>query len=181
MLGIDEHRFLSRRYFQDPSTTAWTRFETWMTPIVDLDTRQVLCVVDGRDRKGLGASLFVPGMALTVQVVVIDPSASTRPGGTACLLLRGDETLSCRSALRLAKVFAVDDPTGTLQAVWKSRNNSAPCSAPAPWTTPRRPRRYSRSWSRQPYSRRQTGSTAPSADGRERSRCSSLPAPLPAR
>jgi hypothetical protein len=29
------------------------------------------------------------------------------------------DTLSCRAALRLDEVFAVDDPTGTLEAVWK--------------------------------------------------------------
>jgi hypothetical protein len=27
MLGIDEHRFRSARYFQDPTTKVWTRFE----------------------------------------------------------------------------------------------------------------------------------------------------------
>lgn len=27
MLGLDEHRFRSVHYFQDPSTKAWTRFE----------------------------------------------------------------------------------------------------------------------------------------------------------
>jgi transposase len=35
------------------------------------------------------------------------------------LLLRGGDNLSCRAALRLEEVFAADDPTGTLQAVWK--------------------------------------------------------------
>jgi hypothetical protein len=35
------------------------------------------------------------------------------------LLLRGGDTLGCRAALRLEEVFALDDPTGTLQAVWK--------------------------------------------------------------
>ncbi|MDT0196269.1 transposase [Arthrobacter sp. AB6] len=35
------------------------------------------------------------------------------------LLLRGGDTLSCRAALRLEEVFALDDPTGTLHAVWK--------------------------------------------------------------
>jgi len=54
MLGIDEHRFRSVRYFQDPGTKTWTRFEPWMTTIVDLDTGQVLGVVDGWDHKGVG-------------------------------------------------------------------------------------------------------------------------------
>ncbi|MDQ0633532.1 transposase [Arthrobacter pascens] len=35
------------------------------------------------------------------------------------LLLRGGDTLSCRAGRRLDEVFAVDDPTGALQAVWR--------------------------------------------------------------
>lgn len=169
MLGIDEHRFRSVRYFQDPSTKAWTRFEPWMTTIVDLDTGQVLGVVDGRDHKGVGDWLFARPLQwrLAVQVVAIDPSAAFRKAlrmwlprtavavdhfhlislanqamtetrqnlsqqvkgrrGRAIdkawahrmLLLRGGDTLGCRAALRLEEVFALDDPTGTLQAVWK--------------------------------------------------------------
>lgn len=169
MLAIDEHRFRSVRYFQDPGTKTWTRFEPWMTTIVDLDTGQVLGVVDGRDRKGVGDWLFARPLEwrLAVQVVAIDPSAAFRKAlrmwlprtavaidhfhlislanqamtetrqnlsqqvkgrrGRAIdkawahrmLLLRGGDTLSCRAALRLEEVFAVDDPTGTLQAVWK--------------------------------------------------------------
>jgi transposase len=169
MLGIDEHRFRSVRYFQDPGTKAWTRFEPWMTTIVDLDTGQVLGVVDGRDHKGVGDWLFARPLAwrLGVQVVAIDPSAAFRKAlrmwlprtavavdhfhlvslanqamtetrqnlsqqvkgrrGRAAdkawahrmLLLRGGDTLSCRAARKLEDVFAADDPTGTLQAVWK--------------------------------------------------------------
>ena len=169
MLGIDEHRFRSVRYFQDPSTKAWTRFEPWMTTIVDLDTGQVLGVVDGRDHKGVGDWLFARPLQwrLAVQVVAIDPSAAFRKAlrmwlprtavavdhfhlislanqamtetrqnlsqqvkgrrGRAIdkawahrmLLLRGGDALGCRAALRLEEVFALDDPTGTLQAVWK--------------------------------------------------------------
>jgi len=169
MLGIDEHRFRSVRYFQDPATKAWTRFEPWMTTIVDLDTGQVLGVVDGRDHKGVGEWLFARPLdwRLAVQVVAIDPSAAFRKAlrmwlprtavavdhfhlislanqamtetrqnlsqqvkgrrGRAIdkawahrmLLLRGGDTLSWRAALRLEEVFAVDDPTGTLRAVWK--------------------------------------------------------------
>jgi hypothetical protein len=58
MLGIDERRFRSVRYFQDTATKAWTRFEPWMTTIVYLDASQVLGVVDGRDHKGVGEWLF---------------------------------------------------------------------------------------------------------------------------
>ena len=80
MLGIDEHRFRSVRYFQDPESKAWTRFEAWMTTIVDLDTGQVLGVVDGRDHKGVGDWLFAGPLEwrLVVQVVAIDPSAAFR-------------------------------------------------------------------------------------------------------
>jgi transposase len=168
-LGIDEHRFRSVRYFQDPGTKAWTRFEPWMTTIVDLDTGQVLGVVDGRDHKGVGEWLFARPLdwRLGVQVVAIDPSAAFRKAlrmwlprtavsvdhfhlislanqamtetrqnlsqqvkgrrGRAVdkawahrmLLLRGGDQLSARAARRLEEVFAVDDPTGTLQSVWK--------------------------------------------------------------
>ena len=80
VLGIDEHRFRSVRYFQDPGTKAWTRFEPWMTTIVDLDTGQVLGVVDGRDHKGVGDWLLARPLEwrLAVQVVAIDPSAAFR-------------------------------------------------------------------------------------------------------
>lgn len=80
MLGIDEHRYRSVRFFQDPETKAWKRYEPWMTTIVDLDTGQVLGVVDGRDSKGVGDWLFARPLAwrLGVQVVAIDPSAAFR-------------------------------------------------------------------------------------------------------
>ncbi|MGM7778613.1 ISL3 family transposase [Arthrobacter sp. KNU-44] len=169
MLGIDEHRFRSVRYFQDPESKAWTRFEPWMTTIVDLDSGQVLGVVDGRDHRGVGEWLFARPLAwrLAVQVVAIDPSAAFRKAlrmwlprtavavdhfhlislanqavtetrqnlsqqvkgrrGRAVdkawahrmLLLRAGNTLTEKAAHRLAEVFAADDPTGTLQAVWK--------------------------------------------------------------
>jgi hypothetical protein len=78
MLGIDEHRFRSVRYFQDPSTKAWTRFEPWMTTIVD--TGQVLGVVDGSDHKGVGDWLFARPLQwrLAVRNVAIEPSAAFR-------------------------------------------------------------------------------------------------------
>ncbi|WP_426996755.1 ISL3 family transposase [Pseudarthrobacter sp. N5] len=169
MLGIDEHRFRSVRYFQDPESKSWTRFEPWMTTIVDLDTGQVLGIVDGRDHKGVGEWLFARPLhwRLGMQGVAIDPSAAFRKAlrmwlprtavavdhfhlvslanqamtearqnlsqqvkgrrGRAVdkawahrmLLLRAGDTLSGRAAHRLEEVFAADDPTGTLQAVWK--------------------------------------------------------------
>ncbi|MDQ0240159.1 MULTISPECIES: ISL3 family transposase [Arthrobacter] len=169
MLGIDEHRFRSVRYFQDPESKTWTRYEPWMTTIVDLDTGQVLGVVDGRDHRGVGDWLFARPLAwrLGVQVVAIDPSAAFRKAlrmwlprtavavdhfhlvslanqavtearqnlsqqvkgrrGRAVdkawahrmLLLRAGDTLTEKAAHRLSEVFAADDPTGTLQAVWQ--------------------------------------------------------------
>ncbi len=58
MLGIDEHRFRSVRFFKNTETNAWQRIEPWMTTIVDLDTGQILGVVDGRDHAGVGAWLI---------------------------------------------------------------------------------------------------------------------------
>jgi hypothetical protein len=140
-----------------------------MTTIVDLETGQVLGVVDGRDHKGVGEWLFARPLAwrLAVQVVAIDPSAAFRKAlrmwlprtavavdhfhlvylanqaltetrqnlsqqvkgrrgrsvdkawAHRILLLRAGEAPTGKAAHRLAEVFAADDPTGTLQAVWK--------------------------------------------------------------
>ncbi|WP_245934429.1 transposase [Arthrobacter psychrolactophilus] len=51
-----------------------------MTTIVDLDTGQVLGVVDGRDHTGVGAWLIQRplGWRLGVHAVAIDPSAAFR-------------------------------------------------------------------------------------------------------
>lgn len=80
MLGIDEHRFRSVRFFRDAETNKWQRIEPWMTTIVDLDTGQILGVVDGRDHTGVGARLLKRPLEwrLGVQVVAIDPSAAFR-------------------------------------------------------------------------------------------------------
>ena len=78
-LGIDEHRYRSVKYFRRPDGT-WRRFEPWMTTFVDLDTGQVLGVVDGRDSAGVGSWLAArtPAWRERVQVVAIDPSAAFR-------------------------------------------------------------------------------------------------------
>ena len=78
-LGVDEHRYRSVRYFRTAEGT-WRRFEPWMTTFVDLDTGQVLGVVDGRDSAGVGAWLAArsPAWRERVQVVAIDPSAAFR-------------------------------------------------------------------------------------------------------
>jgi transposase len=80
MLDIDEHRFRSVRFFKDPETNIWKRIEPWMTTIVDLDTSQILGVVDGRDHTGVGARLIKLPLEwrLDVSVVAIDPSAAFR-------------------------------------------------------------------------------------------------------
>ncbi|MFJ6314434.1 ISL3 family transposase [Pseudarthrobacter oxydans] len=168
MLGIDEHRYRSVRFFRDPATKAWKRYEPWMTTIVDLDTGQVLGIVDGRDSEGVGDWLFARPLEwrLGVQVVAIDPSAAFRKAlrmwlprtavsvdafhlvklgndmltevrqrltqqvhgrrgrsidpvwANRRLLLRAGDTLSDRARNRLSTVFATDDATGNLQAVW---------------------------------------------------------------
>jgi transposase len=86
-LGIDEHRYRSVRFFRDPDGR-WRRFEPGgtsrlrgrMTTFVDLDTGQVLGVVDGRDSAGLCAWLAArtPGWRERVEVVAIVPSAAFR-------------------------------------------------------------------------------------------------------
>jgi len=78
-LGIDEHRYRSVRYYRDEGGT-WHRFEPWMSTIVDVDTGQVLGVVDGRDSAGVGAWLTArsPAWRDRIEVVAIDPSAAFR-------------------------------------------------------------------------------------------------------
>jgi transposase len=78
-LGIDEHRFRSVRWFKDDGG-AWRRIEPWMTTFVDLDTGQVIDVVDGRDAAAVATWLAAQPRwwRRRVQVVAIDPSASFR-------------------------------------------------------------------------------------------------------
>ncbi|MHC6220600.1 transposase [Arthrobacter sp. MMS24-S77] len=68
MLGIDSESKL------------WMRFEPWMTTIVDVDTGQVLGVVDGRDHTGVGEWLFARLLEWwrAVLVVANDPSSAFR-------------------------------------------------------------------------------------------------------
>jgi transposase len=79
-LGVDEHRYRSVRFFRDPVTHGWCRYEPWMTTLVDLDTAQVLGVVDGRGSAGVAAWLAArpERWREQVQVVAIDPSAAFR-------------------------------------------------------------------------------------------------------
>lgn len=78
-LGIDEHRFRSVRWWRRDDGS-WERIEPWMTTFTDLNTGQVIGVVDGRD------SAAVKGWLRSrprwwrhrVAVVAIDPSAAFR-------------------------------------------------------------------------------------------------------
>ena len=56
-LGIDKHRYRRGRFFRDPTTAKWRRYEPGMTTMVDLDTGFVLGVVDGRGSAGVKAWL----------------------------------------------------------------------------------------------------------------------------
>lgn len=78
-VGVDEHRYRSVRYFRTPAG-GWRRFEPWMSTIVNLDTGQVLGVVDGRDSAAIDAWLAARSRAWRdrIEVVAIDPSAAFR-------------------------------------------------------------------------------------------------------
>lgn len=86
-LGIDGHRYRRVRFFRDPDTAKWCRYEPWMTSMVDLDTGVVLGVVDGRASAGVKAWLQARSAAWRagVQVVAIDPSAAFRKAITDAL------------------------------------------------------------------------------------------------
>ncbi|MGO4186984.1 transposase [Pseudarthrobacter sp. TAF60_1] len=122
MLGLDEHRYRSVRFFQHPGTKAWTRYEPWMTTHVDLDTGQVLGIVDERDHKGVGDWLFARPLdrRLGVQVVAIDPSAAFRKA-LRMWLPRTAVSVDLFHMTMLAKdmLTSADDPTGSLQAAWQ--------------------------------------------------------------
>lgn len=79
LLGIDEHRFRTVRFFRDEAG-AWKRVEPWMTTFVNLHTGQVIGVVDGRDSAAVATWLTArtPAWRQRVEVVAIDPSAAFR-------------------------------------------------------------------------------------------------------
>ncbi|MGP9602914.1 ISL3 family transposase [Brachybacterium sp. AOP42-E1-35] len=78
-LGIDEHRYRSVRWFRTDQGS-WRRFEPWMTTLVDLDTGQVLGIVDGRDSTAVGDWLGQRSERWRerIEIVAIDPSAAFR-------------------------------------------------------------------------------------------------------
>lgn len=80
LLGVDEHRFRTVRFFRDPESSGWTRVEPWMTTLVNLQTGQVIGVVDGRDSLAVSTWLAARSLAwrARVEVVAIDPSAAFR-------------------------------------------------------------------------------------------------------
>lgn len=79
LLGVDEHRFRTVRFFRDDQG-AWKRVEPWMTTFVNLATGQVIGVVDGRDGAAVTTWLQArsPAWRDRVEVVAIDPSAAFR-------------------------------------------------------------------------------------------------------
>jgi transposase len=87
LLGIDEHRFRTVRFFRDPDTSTWRRVEPWMTTLVNLQTGQVIGVVDGRDSAAVSTWLAArtPAWRERVEVVAIDPSAAFRATVTRAL------------------------------------------------------------------------------------------------
>lgn len=86
-LGIDEHRYARARYFRDDPSGKWRRVEPWKSTLVNLDTGQVLGVVDGRSAAPVTAWLAArsPAWRARVQVVAIDHSAPFRSAITAML------------------------------------------------------------------------------------------------
>jgi len=79
LLGVDEHRFRTVKFFRDDHG-AWKRVEPWMTTFVNLQTGQVIGVVDGRDSAAVSTwlSARTPAWRDRVEVVAIDPSAAFR-------------------------------------------------------------------------------------------------------
>jgi transposase len=86
-LGIDEHRFRTVRWFRDPDTNAWRRVEPWMTTFVNLQTGQVIGIVDGRHSAAVTTWLDARSQAWRdrVEVVAMDPSATYRSAITKAL------------------------------------------------------------------------------------------------
>ena len=86
LLGIDEHRFRTVRFFRD-EVGAWKRVEPWMTTFVNLQTGQVIGVVDGRSGAAVATWLDArsPAWRERVEVVAIDPSAAFRATVTRAL------------------------------------------------------------------------------------------------
>lgn len=78
-LGIDEHRFRTVRWYKDEDDR-WRRVEPWMTTFTNLDTGQVIGVVDGRDSAAVMTWLTDQPRwwRHQVRVVAIDPSAAFR-------------------------------------------------------------------------------------------------------
>jgi transposase len=79
LLGVDEHRFRTVRFFRDDSG-AWHRVEPWMTTFVNLQTGQVIGVVDGRDSTAVTTWMTARSQQWRdrIEVVAIDPSAAFR-------------------------------------------------------------------------------------------------------
>ena len=95
-LGIDEHRYRRVRFFRDPDTAKWCRYEPWMTTMVDLDTGVVLAwstvAAAPASRHGCRPDRR-PGGAVCRWWRSIPVRCSVRPSATPC------PTRRCRSII----------------------------------------------------------------------------------
>ncbi|BAS16298.1 hypothetical protein AHiyo8_46010 [Arthrobacter sp. Hiyo8] len=93
------------------------------------------------------------------------------------LLLRAGDTLTEKAAHRLSEVFAADDPTGTLQAVWQVKEQLRFLLRTGSLEDAATAKQELEDLVKAAARRRRAGSTAPSAGGGKRSRSSLSPGP----
>lgn len=86
-LGVDEHRYRSVRFYRDSPDSPWQRSDPWMTTFVNLDTGQVLGMVEGRDGHAVASWLTQRSTAWRerIEVVAIDPCRAFRKALTTAL------------------------------------------------------------------------------------------------
>ena len=114
MLGIEEHRFRSVRYFRDPDSPSWIRHEPWMTTIVALDTGQRGRTVSTTRASGTGSS---PGRWSCVRARVSarsTPSAAFRKALGTRLAHTAGPRLQKHRELRIG-LFSWEVPRGRRQ------------------------------------------------------------------
>jgi transposase len=113
LLGINEHRFRTVRFFRDEQG-GWRRIEPWMTTFANLATGQVIGVVEGRDGAAVTTWLQARRQAWRdrVEVVAIDPSAVFRSAASRQLPMARVSVDHCH-LIRLANLML----TGVRQRV----------------------------------------------------------------
>jgi transposase len=113
LLGINEHRFRTVRFFRDEQGE-WRRIEPWMTTFANLATGQVIGVVEGRDGAAVTTWLQARTQAWRdrVEVVAIDPSAVFRSAASRQLPMARVSVDHCH-LIRLANLML----TGVRQRV----------------------------------------------------------------